>query len=56
MSFREWLRFVRALADEKSLDVGQIHEALETCGRPELINVTVKREELLMVPLIIASI
>ena len=42
MTFREWLRFVAALATENSLDLDLVHEELSLCGRPGFAaNVTV---------------
>lgn len=42
MTFREWLRFVAALATENSLDLDLVHEELTLCGRPGFAaNVTV---------------
>ena len=42
MTFREWLRFVAALATENSLDLDLVHEELSICGRPGFAsNVTV---------------
>ena len=42
MTFREWLRFVAALATENSLDLELVHEELSLCGRPGFAaNVTV---------------
>ena len=46
MTFREWLRFVAALATENSLDLDLVHEELALCGRPGFAaNVTVSDDD-----------